>query len=182
MDDQHHGNHPHDPPNTRRLGLGMVIAMWLLLIALLAYLFSHWERQQVNPNQVLNQQSDIDDIRQIVLQRNRFGHYVTNGQINGQVVVFMLDTGASDVSIPSEIAQRLGLQQGATRYYETAKGPAIGYATRLDSIAIGDIRLRDIRASINPNTNGDEILLGMSFLKQIEFTQRGDKLTLRQYH
>jgi aspartyl protease family protein len=41
--------------------------------------------------------------------------------------------------------------------------------------------LQQVRASINPNMQGNEVLLGMSFLKHLEFTQRGDSLTLRQY-
>ena len=55
------------------------------------------------------------------------------------------------------------------------------FLTRLDSISIGDIEIRDIRATINPNTDDDDILLGMTFLKHLEFTQRGNTLTLRQY-
>ena len=93
----------------------------------------------------------------------------------------MLDTGATDISIPAGLAQELGLQRGATIYFQTANGPAAGYSTVLDSVAIGHIRLRDVRASINPNVQDLDILLGMTFLKHLEFTQRGNSLTLRQY-
>ena len=48
-------------------------------------------------------------------------------------------------------------------------------------VAIGPIELSTVKASINPNMLGNEILLGMSFLKHLELLQRGDKLTLRQY-
>ncbi|HSJ49577.1 MAG TPA: retroviral-like aspartic protease family protein, partial [Gammaproteobacteria bacterium] len=55
------------------------------------------------------------------------------------------------------------------------------HATRLDELRIGDIVLRDVRASINPAVDDIGILLGMSVLKQLEFTQRGDILILRQH-
>ncbi len=117
----------------------------------------------------------------MVLQRNRKGHYVSSGYINGEPVTFMLDTGASDISIPASVADRLGLKRGAPLYFNTANGTVMGYSTFLDSVSIGDITLRNVRASINPNVKDMDILMGMSFLKHVEFTQRGDTLTLRQY-
>jgi aspartyl protease family protein len=51
----------------------------------------------------------------------------------------------------------------------------------LDRVAVDGIELENVRAIINPNDDTDVILLGMSFLKKIEFTQRGDVLILRQY-
>jgi aspartyl protease family protein len=51
----------------------------------------------------------------------------------------------------------------------------------LEKVSIGDISLEGVRASINPNVRDMDILLGMSFLKNLEFTQRGNTLILRQY-
>ena len=120
-------------------------------------------------------------VKEVVLQRNRDGHYLATGQINGQNVEFLLDTGASDVSVPQPLAMRLGLKRGQAAIYSTANGNITSYLTRIDSLNLGGIELRDIRASINPSTNADTILLGMSFLKHLEFTQRGDTLIIRQY-
>ena len=52
---------------------------------------------------------------------------------------------------------------------------------RLDSVGVGEIKLRDLRAGITPGLTGEEVLLGMSFLRELEFIQRGNTLTLRQY-
>jgi len=109
------------------------------------------------------------------------GHYVANGSINSQPVIFMLDTGATDVSIPEAIARKLNLTPGPTATYQTANGPVKVQITRLDKISLGDISLTNIRATINPGYKSNEILLGMSFLKHLEFSQRGNTLTLRQY-
>jgi aspartyl protease family protein len=116
-----------------------------------------------------------------VLRRNRSGHYVTSGEINGQPVVLMLDTGASDVAVPENMAARLRLEKMAPLRVSTANGYADAWLTRIREMRIGNIVLRDVRASINPGMNHDEsILLGMSALKNIEFSQKDDTMTLRR--
>ncbi len=163
----------------RRIGKIMVGAMWLLLLGLLTLFFNDFLEQQYNPNQQIasvqrNGQQELE------LQRNKYGHYVASGMINQQPVVFMLDTGATDISIPLKVAKRLGLQPGRAVTYQTANGPALNYATQLDSVSLGNITLYNLPASINPNVNQDDVLLGMSFLKHLEFSQKGNTLTLRQ--
>jgi len=119
-------------------------------------------------------------VRELTLQRNRFGHYVASGNINDTPVVFLLDTGASDVSVPENLARQIGLKRGRPMMYQTANGTITVFATRLDKVDLGGIVLRQVRASINPNMQGNEVLLGMSFLKHLEFSQRGNTLVLRQ--
>jgi aspartyl protease family protein len=156
----------------------MTWLMWLVLLGLLSLFFNRILERQHNPNPQLagmNQKGRPE----VVLKRNKWGHYVASGRINGQAVVFMLDTGATDISVPQEIAERLGLARGRPITYQTANGPAVNYATRLDSVSLGNITLHDLPASINPNTRDMDILLGMSFLKHLEFSQQGDTLTLR---
>lgn len=165
----------------RRLGTTMQVLAWIVLMALLAAWFNDLLDRRHNPNQVLETRYGADGIREVVLQRNRFGHYVTSGKINGEPVVFMLDTGATGVAIPAAIARRLELEQGRAFRTQTANGVAISYATRLDRVSVGDITLRNVSAGIVPGLQTSEILLGMSFLKHIEFTQRGDQLILRQH-
>ena len=169
------------PPVTDRLGRAFIWIAWLLALGLLTLFFNGLLDRQRNPNQALHSQVDADGIREVTLRRNRFGHYLAVGSINGQRVEFLLDTGASDVSIPAGLARHLGLQAGAPRVYQTANGPITAYATLLDELRIGEIMLRDVRASINPAVDDIGILLGMSVLKQLEFTQRGDTLILRQH-
>lgn len=170
-----------DPANPqRRLGLGMTIAMWLLVLGLLTMFFQDWYDKQHNPNQNAQMQLGSDGQRELVLTRNRAGHYVASGTINGEPVVFMLDTGATDIAIPGPVAQRLRLKQGRAMIYQTANGPVRVFATRLERVTLGEIALQGVRASINPAMRQQEVLLGMSFLKHLEFSQKGNTLTLRQ--
>jgi aspartyl protease family protein len=167
--------------DTRRIGKGMTIAAWIILLVLLTLFFSHKLDQQRNPNQAVFTRLNDAGIQEVVLKRNRFGHYVSNGEVNGQTVEFMLDTGASDVAIPAKLAGELGLKRGQPVQYQTANGIVTAYRTTLDSVSIGPMIVHNVPASINPGMHDMEILLGMSVLKHIEFTQRGDTLILRPY-
>ncbi len=164
----------------KSMGRHMIIVAWIIAVGLLSLLFSDILDKQWNPNQ--NIQSSISDqgLREIRLKRNKQGHYLARGRINDQSVTFLLDTGATLVSIPENIARRLSLKAGTRSYANTANGVIETYNTRLASIGIGNIELYDIAAQINPHMNTDEILLGMSFLKRLELIQRGDTLTIRQ--
>lgn len=175
-----HDEHEQAKQEQKRMGGSMLIAMWIILLGLLTLLFGNLLDKQYNPNQQLASQQNTRGETEVRLQRNRFGHYVANGQINGQTVTFMLDTGATDISIPAPIAQELGLKRGRSAVYQTAKGPATVYTTELHQVSLGKIQLQRVRATINPHMNGEEILLGMSFLKHLDFEQKGDTLTLKQ--
>ncbi|MDQ1363425.1 MAG: aspartyl protease family protein, partial [Pseudomonadota bacterium] len=122
----------------------------------------------------------VGDRKEVVLQRNKYGHYVANGAINGQPVVFLVDTGASDVAIPEAVARRLGLEKGYAMQAHTANGMTTAYSTRLDSVSLGEITLTDIRGSILANAGTEEILLGMTFLKHLELSQKGNELRIVQ--
>ena len=163
------------------LGRGMLIGGWVLGLMLLAFLFNGLLENQRNPNRSLSTAMSDSGTREVVLQRNRSGHYLASGSINGQAVEFLLDTGASDVSIPEKVARRLGLKRGTPLVYGTANGTITAYHTTLPTLSLGAIVLHDVRASINPHMADETILLGMSFLKHLEFTQRGDSLIIRQY-
>lgn len=160
----------------------MIVIAWILLLALLTWFFNDRLEQQRNPNRRINTNVSADNIPEVRLERNRYGHYVATGAINGQPVEFMLDTGATDVSIPAPVADKLGLTRGRTVYYQTANGTITAYQTTLDEIQLGPLRLGPIRASINPNVSDNAILLGMSFLKELDFSQQGNTLTLKYAH
>ena len=148
-------------------------------MALLTMLFSDMLSQQENPNQNVVSASGADGSIEVQLQRNKYGHYVALGRINGAPVDFLLDTGATAVAIPEGIARRLGLPFGMEVESATANGITRGYLTELDEVQLGDIIARDVRATILPNMNDNEVLLGMTFLSRLDFSQSGDTLILR---
>ncbi len=158
----------------------MMILSWVLLLVLMSFLFSDILERQHNPNEQPVSLQDDQGNSQVVLKRNRAGHYVASGRINGHPVLFLLDTGATDVAISDELAQRLGLPRGRQMLSQTANGTVVSWQTRLAEVGLGDITLRDVSASILPGMTGNDVLLGMSFLKRLEWTQRGNQLTLKK--
>ena len=160
----------------RRSGMTMLAIAWVLILAGLYWFFGDWESKQSNPNtaRVLSQQQG-----ELTLKRNRAGHYVADGEINGRPVTFLLDTGATWVALPARLARELGLKQGAAVTLQTANGTSVGYQTRLDSVRLGPIAMRDVGALIADGMDADTVLLGMNFLKRLEFSQRGGELVLR---
>ena len=170
-----------DKHGTSRLGKGMTLAAWIIALGLFTLFFENRLDRQRNPNQSVYTRINDSGVHEVILKRNRYGHYVTSGEVNNHAVEFLLDTGASDVAIPARLAEQMGLRRGAPVQYQTANGVVTAYRTTLDSVSIGPILIRDVPASINPGLQDMEILLGMSVLKRIEFTQRGDTLILRPY-
>ena len=167
------------PDSPRKFGISMLIIAWLMIFILLGLFFKEVLDQQTNPNtQPLSQGNQ--QLVEVVLLPNRQHHYIVSGLVNQQPVTFLLDTGATDVVVPETVARRLGLNKGATQFATTANGTVTVYNTVIDQLGIGDIKLQQLRASINPAMDGEVILLGMSALKQVEFTQSNGTLILRQ--
>ncbi|MGD8174648.1 retropepsin-like aspartic protease family protein [Marinimicrobium sp. ARAG 43.8] len=167
-----------DPLPGQQAGRGMLIAAWVVGLALLTWVFGLWEERKHNPNRSPESRY-FNGTQEVVLQRNTSGHYVASGSINGYDAVFLLDTGATDVVVSQDLAERAGLSAGIRKIAQTANGRIEVRATRLDRLQLGGIELRDVSASINPAMGGQQVLLGMSALGQVEFSQQDDRLTLR---
>ena len=161
--------------------MAMIVIAWVVVFGLFFAFFDDWGQRQYNPNtaEVLTRQAPAEG--GVTLESNRSGHYVAEGEINGQLVTFVVDTGATQVALSTELARRLNLPLGPRVLVQTANGPSTGYATRLDSVRLGPLEANDTAALVTDGLDGDTVLLGMSFLRHFEFTQRGDQLTLRPY-
>ena len=166
--------------STKKLGMMFTAAGWILGFLLLALVFGKILDQQNNPNQSVSTVQGAGS-QEIVLLRNRNGHYVFDGEINHQTVTFLVDTGATTTAIPAHLQQPLGLRAGAATSVSTANGVTTAYRTRLDQLALGDIELLDVNASIIKGMAVDEVLLGMNVLKHFELIQRGNHLIIRLY-
>ena len=152
---------------------------WLIALLLLTMLFNNWLDKQHNPNALVVSAAGLNKSSPVVLQRNRQGHYVASGLINDQPIVFLLDTGATVISIPENLANDLGLIKGKATRVNTANGTISVYSTRIDSVQLGNIKLENVEGHISPFMKGDTALLGMSFLKHLELKQSGNTLQLK---
>jgi aspartyl protease family protein len=111
------------------------------------------------------------------------GHFFVNGKANGKWIRFLVDTGASYVTLSPQDASRIGIDlQGLqfTQKYNTANGIGLGARYRLNRFSIGPIEFADTKISINKSEMRTS-LLGMSFLERLKsFEFRDSKLYLRQ--
>lgn len=162
----------------RRYANIMWIGFWLLALGFLGYYFQAKITHQLNPNQSPVSQHLRDGRVSVTLRQNRLGHYVTRGLLNGQPVTLLLDTGATQLSIPAHIATRLRLPRGPSHLVNTANGQIRVSATRVKNLSIGQITLYDLDANINPGMTDNTLLLGMNVLRQLELLQQGNLLTL----
>lgn len=161
-----------------RIGQYMIVGMWVVGLAIGTLLINQYLEQQHNPNNQVVTSIDGDK-RSISLQRGRYGHYRVTGTINGAEADFLVDTGATSVSIPEEVAYRAGMEYGSKITISTANGTRVAYRTVIDSLRIGDLEVQNATAHINPGLSG-EVLLGMSVLKHYELSQKGDQLVIRE--
>ena len=156
------------------------LAGWILGFLLLGLVFSKILDYRDNPNQFVTT-GQTSNYQEIVLTRNHYGHYVFDGEINQKIVTFIVDTGATTTSIPKNLQDYLQLEAGPAFTVLTANGKATAYTTRIDELKIGEIVLKDTRASLNPGLGNGAILLGMNILKHMELIQRDGVLIIRRY-
>jgi aspartyl protease family protein len=163
----------------QRTGRIMMILAWAAGLALLTVVFEDQLAARFNPNASPDVVTDEHGVQQVVLERNAKGHYVAGGFINDMPVTFLLDTGATHVAVPEALADRLRLEKLAGGISQTANGAVAVWRTRLDNVRLGALSLRDVPASILPSMSADDpVLLGMSFLKQVDFSQSDGRLVL----
>jgi aspartyl protease family protein len=112
------------------------------------------------------------------------GHFFTMGSINGASTRFMVDTGASVISMSSAEAKRLGISylNGERGYSSTANGVVPVYGVVLNNVKLGDIVLNQVEGMVHEGNGLTITLLGMSFLKRLEMKREGTTMTLvKQY-
>ncbi|MDQ3027425.1 MAG: TIGR02281 family clan AA aspartic protease [Pseudomonadota bacterium] len=116
----------------------------------------------------------------VVLSPDTRGHFIVDGGINGNYVRFLVDTGATHVSMPASEAARLGIdfRKGERALVQTANGTAAVYRVALDSVTLGDITIYNVSGMVHEGAGLDITLLGMSFLNRTEMRREGATLTL----
>ncbi|WP_435301422.1 retropepsin-like aspartic protease family protein [Aeromonas media] len=140
---------------------------WLSLLGLLTLYFYSSAKPSVTAS------------GELLLKADASGHYRLEGAINNQPVQLLLDTGATRVTIPQQVADRLGLIVHGSSQVNTAAGQIrVGNGT-IETLAMGPLTLYDLAIFINPAADGDEVLVGMNALGRLELVQKERQLLLR---
>lgn len=111
------------------------------------------------------------------------GMYLANGSINGVGVEFLLDTGATLVSINEPMAARIGLDYrrlGTPGHSMTAAGVVRIWRLRLARVRLGEIELMDVDGAVHEGDFPPLALLGNSFLSRVEMTRSAGAVLLRR--
>lgn len=123
---------------------------------------------------------------EIIIPATRLGdHLFVQAELNDyQEVLLLVDTGASDIAISSDMAYELGLMESESRVqkYNTSNGASRRFVTKLDSISVGEAVRHNVGVSFsNANTGHGDGLLGMSFLKHyyVDVDLEREELRLR---
>lgn len=117
----------------------------------------------------------------VSIQQNN-GQYLTSGSINGRPVRFLVDTGATSISMSMEEAQRLGIPVDRSNpiYVGTAGGRVIGYPVTLDLVKVGALKASYVRCVVLESGFTGEILLGMTFLQHVNIKHEKGFMVLEQ--
>jgi len=120
---------------------------------------------------------------EIVLQRDRSGHFWVEAYVDDEPILFIVDTGATDVVLSEADAERVGIDLWDDDFIGTARtanGIARFAPVLLDEINIDDsIIVRDVHGAVIEG-GGSISLLGMSFLNQLSgFEVNGDEMILK---
>lgn len=119
--------------------------------------------------------------RRIVLTAESGGHFMANGAINGRVAYFMVDTGASMVSMAARDAERFGIDYkgGQPVQMTTANGPALAWRVKLGTVRVGEVEIREVDAVVSQQVM-PFVLLGNSFLTRFQMRRENDQMVLER--
>ena len=121
---------------------------------------------------------------QVRIASSNGGHYRTPGRINGLPVQFMVDTGATSVAMNRFEAERLGIDYRAGRpiSVNTANGVAQAFVVTLQKVSVGDLELHQVEANVSTSESPSIILLGNSYLRNVDLAVDNGVLVLTSKH
>lgn len=161
---------------TARFGALTIAVVWLAVATVLYGVFDRIEQ---------NRQASLKPYAlssgDLVIPRQRDGHFHVDGEVNHQPVRFLVDTGASHVSVSQMLADQAGLPSGQSITLHTANGQRTGQLVRNVPVRAGHLVLND--ASVTVGLSGlrpEQALLGQNFLKHFDVEIRRDEMVLRQ--
>jgi aspartyl protease family protein len=110
------------------------------------------------------------------------GMYFVDGKINGQSTRFVVDTGATMVTLSGNKARQLNIdfRKGIPETVQTAASLVPAWVVRLDSVSVGGLRVSNVEAFVLAGEHPAEALLGNSFLQHMQIQKAGSVLELKQ--
>ena len=149
-----------------------MVAFWVAVMGLLYLAMDRW--QQPRATRVTAEGA-------LVVPRHPDGHFRVAGAVNGEPVLFLVDTGASVVAVSDALARRADLSGGEVATFHTANGVRTGRIARAHAVSLqGGISVANLRVGTGyTGRTDDEALLGQNFLQQFDVEMGREHMTLR---
>lgn len=154
-----------------KTGLIPMMIFWFVVMGLLYVLMTHYLKPK---------QAQVLANGDLVIVRSQDGHFYTTGHINGREAKFLVDTGASVVSISEEFANKAFIRGGIPTTFRTANGDRLGRIVDDVTVSIGPVSVTNIKVGVGLDGGGEnEALLGQSFLSKFNITIGKNEMVLR---
>ncbi len=159
-------------------------AIWSLVGFIFVILYSYRFEFSDFKNRILgeiNPSSARLESDKLIINLADDGHFYIDAKVKNQTIHFMIDTGASDMVLSKNDAEKIGVQEADLEFnksYQTANGKVFGASIAIDEMEFSGVKFYNVNASVNGGEMGNS-LLGMNFLrkfKRYEFYQ--DQLIL----
>lgn len=150
-----------------------IILFWVLIMGGLYLAMNHYLKPR---------QPEVSANGSLVIPRARDGHFYAQGMVNGQPVQFLVDTGASLVTVSEAFARQAQLPQGEPATFNTANGELRGRIVAGMSVSVGPVRVSNLRIGVGlvGQAGAGYALLGQSFLSKFDVLLQKDQLVLSQ--
>jgi aspartyl protease family protein len=148
-----------------------IVAFWVVVMGVLYALMA----QYLKPKPVT-----ITAQGELIIPKDRDGHFYAAGTVNGRAVMFMVDTGASMVAVSETFARNAGVAEGVPTTFHTANGDMPGRIVKDVPVTVGPIQVSGVRVGVGlVGGEEDQALLGQSFLSKFDITMSKEQMVLR---
>lgn len=149
-----------------------IVVFWTVVMGLLYVAMNHY----LKPKPLV-----VSASGDLVISRARDGHFYATGSVNGKPANFLVDTGASLVTVSEQFAREAGISAGEPAVFKTANGNLSGRIVSDVPVSMGPIAVSGVRVAVGfvGHEVGDA-LLGQSFLSKFEIVLQKDQMTLRK--
>ena len=110
---------------------------------------------------------------------DQHGHFRLRGFVNSQPAMFLVDTGATYISVSDDFARRAHLQGGSPVKIKTANGARSGRLVHGVTVVVGSFSVASAIVAVGTAGQGDEVLLGQSFLRNFDVTMNDRQMVIR---
>lgn len=154
-----------------RTGLIPMMIFWCVVMGLLYLLMTHYLKPK---------QAKVLANGDLVISRSQDGHFYTTGRINGQEAKFLVDTGASLVSVSEGFARKAFIRGGVPTTFKTANGDRPGLVVEGVGVSIGPVSVTNVKVGVGLHVGAENVaLLGQSFLSKFDITMNKNQMVLR---